>query len=697
MKKATTRLTGIIALLLVWAGTSVAQVNVTFRVNSATFPDTLMPSHVVQIRGDVSGGSQGGETPDITWDAASATMTNAGGDYWTATVALTPGDTLNYKYWAGYDANTPLVNKFGGANEEGWEAGGDRQLIVPDSDTTLAWAWMGHTTDAVQPWEDKQDTVAVFFRVNVGARVQQGLVVPANGDSVQVRGGTPPLTWGNDTPANLTLEEHRNGDNYFYSGAVYFAAEEIDSVVFYKFFAKDWEGDNVGERGSGNRNFDIPGDTTIAWKFFNDEVPSSAVQYTNTVSFRANAAYLTLLQIDGTPLFSEQIGDRIVIRGGGVFGGWSADADDANALAFDDENFFYFLNKNLTGPEGSTTSYKYYVDYDESRLDDTSPNYLEAYDEDQGGFGYEEPLSVGGGNRIVSIVGEQNATQNLETVYFNDVPPAGVIQANQIENSGTTMSVTFRVDMTDAMSAATPMAADDSVFFVFESKLTALTQNILPGDGPIPADPETYLMTKEDGSNVYTYTMDLQFPALNDWGFRVAYGKPRSDGTLNANGGGFDQGRRWYQYVQPVSVADGGVDPVLGQIYVATWPATFSMPVLTWQQDQLPIETPLDYAALASSNEDVGVSPEGFSLSQNYPNPFNPSTNFTFNLPVASEVNLEVFNLLGQKVATVVNGQTFNAGTHTIGFDASRLASGMYLYRVTAGNFVAQRKMTLIK
>ncbi|MFV1884818.1 MAG: T9SS type A sorting domain-containing protein [Balneola sp.] len=88
--------------------------------------------------------------------------------------------------------------------------------------------------------------------------------------------------------------------------------------------------------------------------------------------------------------------------------------------------------------------------------------------------------------------------------------------------------------------------------------------------------------------------------------------------------------------------------------------------------------------------------PNAFRLSQNYPNPFNPSTNISFNLPSAGQVNLKVYNLLGQEVATLVNDR-LNSGSHTFNFDASRLASGVYIYRLQAGENVQTKKMMLIK
>lgn len=85
-----------------------------------------------------------------------------------------------------------------------------------------------------------------------------------------------------------------------------------------------------------------------------------------------------------------------------------------------------------------------------------------------------------------------------------------------------------------------------------------------------------------------------------------------------------------------------------------------------------------------------------FVLNQNYPNPFNPSTNISFEIPKSSEVTLEVFDMLGRKVVSLVNERKA-AGSYTVPFYASSLSSGMYIYRLQAGSFIQTRKLTLIK
>lgn len=99
----------------------------------------------------------------------------------------------------------------------------------------------------------------------------------------------------------------------------------------------------------------------------------------------------------------------------------------------------------------------------------------------------------------------------------------------------------------------------------------------------------------------------------------------------------------------------------------------------------------------AVNNEPVIDLPMEVELGQNYPNPFNPSTTIAFGIPQTEKVTLEVFDILGRKVATLLNGENKTAGRYTVNFNASNLASGMYIYRLRAGNVVMIKKFTLIK
>ena len=104
-----------------------------------------------------------------------------------------------------------------------------------------------------------------------------------------------------------------------------------------------------------------------------------------------------------------------------------------------------------------------------------------------------------------------------------------------------------------------------------------------------------------------------------------------------------------------------------------------------------------DLSLIPTSNEGIEDLPKEFGLSQNYPNPFNPSTTINYALPKASDVSIDVFDILGKKVASLVN-QRKTAGNHTVQFQAANLSSGVYFYTLRVGGRVLKSKrMLLIK
>ena len=105
----------------------------------------------------------------------------------------------------------------------------------------------------------------------------------------------------------------------------------------------------------------------------------------------------------------------------------------------------------------------------------------------------------------------------------------------------------------------------------------------------------------------------------------------------------------------------------------------------------------VQYTVITTVSENTLSSvPSDFALSQNYPNPFNPSTKITYALPRSGNVVLKVYNEIGKEVSTLVN-EFKNAGTYEITFDASKLTSGIYFYRLTAGGFTSVKRMVLLK
>lgn len=127
----------------------------------------------------------------------------------------------------------------------------------------------------------------------------------------------------------------------------------------------------------------------------------------------------------------------------------------------------------------------------------------------------------------------------------------------------------------------------------------------------------------------------------------------------------------------------------VGTAYVQVQIGTFSNPG---------VRTTIDYTA--TTDPAVNVEDEfnlnSYKLEQNYPNPFNPSTQINYNVGERGLVNLKVYNILGIKVATLVNGYK-PAGSHRVTFNAKNLSSGVYIYNLSVNNFIQTRKMILEK
>jgi hypothetical protein len=117
---------------------------------------------------------------------------------------------------------------------------------------------------------------------------------------------------------------------------------------------------------------------------------------------------------------------------------------------------------------------------------------------------------------------------------------------------------------------------------------------------------------------------------------------------------------------------------------------------MLWDGNDLPEIGQFFDDANLNPDKATDVSPEGYALEANYPNPFNPSTTISFSIPQAQHVSLVVYDALGREVATLVDSE-LRSGSHTVTFDGKNLSSGVYVYRIRAGDFVQEKKMQLVK
>jgi photosystem II stability/assembly factor-like uncharacterized protein len=161
---------------------------------------------------------------------------------------------------------------------------------------------------------------------------------------------------------------------------------------------------------------------------------------------------------------------------------------------------------------------------------------------------------------------------------------------------------------------------------------------------------------------------------LNNSGFQVE----RKTGEDNWIDLGFIQGHGTTAETQVYSFIDKDLDPGM----------------YNYRVKQIDYDGTFSYYEL---REEVEISvPNSYDLSQNYPNPFNPTTKIKYSVPVEGFVNIAVYNVLGEKVAELVNNIQ-KAGNYELTFDARNFASGMYIYRMESGNFVSIKKMMILK
>jgi len=189
-------------------------------------------------------------------------------------------------------------------------------------------------------------------------------------------------------------------------------------------------------------------------------------------------------------------------------------------------------------------------------------------------------------------------------------------------------------------------------------------------DKPLPVELNSFTATADNGNVTLSWTTSME---MNNTGFDI---ERKTDGAWSKIG--FVEGK-----------GNSGVSSDYTYVDKKLNPGSYN-----YRLKQIDFNGNYEYYDL-SGFVNIGV-PNKFRLSQNYPNPFNPSTRIDYALPNNGNVILKIYDLTGKEVETILNDFR-TAGYYTINFNASNLASGIYYYRLTAGNDIAVNKMVVVK
>jgi len=609
---------------------------VTFVLNTATADNITDSTAVIFATGPWDG-----------WDHYNDTLTTVG-DYSSRTMEFVgPADATELEY-------TFLYHYTALPDEDNWEGIGNHTPTI-NSDTTFFHWWKG-----VEPYT-LTDSIDVWFRVNMAGVAGFDTATAA----VNVRGSVPPLDWGPGIP--LTRET----DSYYYSGLVSFANDSAGVAVMHKFNYDDsnWE-------TTPDRPFTLSQDTTLAFKYFSDEPPTGVEAVEALVVFTVDiGAYETM------GIFSVPQQDTMQVRGG--FNGWSASAlpDQSNLVLTRISGTTIYQSQPpiaITKFPESTDEYKYYIKFSQTSED----LFLAANPHFFADMGYENPADWGGANRVFTFIGDPATPQEIPLEYYAGVPPLGLIP------EGTTVSLTFTVDMRPGILAATPLfdPVADSVWWVPKDEWVAHVLGYIRTGADEEKRPALKMAKTAENDSIYTITFDYVGYVPYTMVYVYEFGS-LANGYVQ-EGGGYAAGRFRGRYIQPESIG-----PVV-------WPAAYTVPTDLVQQDPpLVQEEPPELEVVGI--KDGHIMPKQFTVSQNYPNPFNPTTEIQFTLPRADEVTFTVYNLLGQRIATL--SRDFPApGTYAFrwhGCDqlGRSVPSGIYFYEVKTTEHRVTRKMTLLK
>lgn len=421
----------------------------------------------------------------------------------------------------------------------------------------------------------------------------------------------------------------------------------------------DWEEGDL----TANRTFTVPAsDTTLHWVYYGNTPPSAIDPVLSNVVFGVN---LEVLEDIG--LFDPARQDTLWIFGD--FNDWQncrVNTPDFCRMEKEPGGTNFAAAVPIARIPGVELGYKYFLDFNNDA-------FVAEYGVDPPS-GWEEGHLTGINRKFVF---EGQDQQQLSLAYFNDVTP------NNLMPGGATTTIKFAVDMIDAYTnQAQPFdpSGGDTVSIRLGDPIWAHTQGIDGTDHDIPLLGRVVL-TDDDDDDIYVGEWDISGPSYNILTFKFLYGQ---DGAyFNEPGSDTNQpGRNRAYFVKKNS--DG------------SYPTEYALDTLLFKIGPGPLDHERNPDIYLSIEEVAGELPTTIWLGSNYPNPFNPVTTFEYGITTRAHVRVGIYDVLGRLVETLVDGVQQPA-TYSVSFDASRLASGPYFYRLQTPGGVLTKQMVLVK
>jgi len=636
-----------LAIILIALNSLVFSANVTFRVNSSTVEGVVDSTSGVDLRGTVTQWGPG------------TNMTSDGGDYWSLTIALDAG-SYEYKYGA------QLLN-LDGTISDYWEndipganyQGNNRALTVGTDDMTIDLDYLGSGPDGSGSYTPTE-SIDVFFRVNMSEHTDFDPVTQSVYIAGSLQGWDPggsPLT--------------REGTSDYWSGAL-----QVDAGSYeYKFTLGAWDG--TDESLPSNRGpITVSQDTTIQWVYWNDQGPLPFTPTGTLAEFTLSTSVADAVAGNGF-----ELGDTLLVKYG--YGGTQTVAME-DTLTNSIGNLYSVTISSMPFDAVAGLYYQYYKVKNGAQYREIYFNF--AFTGDDQTLAERRFTALNGATDGGNLTVEDNVSSNVDERRMPVFRNTAAI--------GTETTVTYSVDVRPAYyqilsgDALTDIQGDIDIstidqiaslgismngpatggWVTWGATLAGTAANTMHDDGTTAGDVLA-------GDSIYT----VQFTHAAD----ATIGQEFKFGI----GGGDNESGYGLNHIENIDITNASVASYWGSINPNKYDA--------WDFDT---NTP----SLAIDENHNGLTPKRFSLSDNYPNPFNPTTSFSFTLPQGADVSINIYNLLGEKVASVYNDYA-KPGTYTATWDGkdingANLPSGLYIYELDAGVYFNQtKKMTLLK